>query len=106
MKSSTMMYVDHHKVRVLIVNFKNDFMCQGGFGERLGNDPSTLWHIIQPTKDVLNTARLAGVLVIHTREGHRSNLVDVTYLKVGNDTPIRSKGQMGNIWYVDSGEMI
>ena len=86
-----MMYVDRHKVGVLLVDFQNDFMCQGGFGKRLGNDPSTLWHIIQPTKDVLNTARLAGVLVIHTREGHRSNLADVTPLKAGNDTLIGSK---------------
>jgi nicotinamidase-related amidase len=49
----------------------------GGFGEMLGNDISKLTKAIEPCKKVLAAARSAGMLVIHTREGHRPHLTDV-----------------------------
>jgi biuret amidohydrolase len=49
----------------------------GGFGEMLGNDVSHLQRAVGPCRAVLNAARQAKMLVIHTREGHRADLTDL-----------------------------
>ena len=87
--------VDFDKVCLLLIDLQNDFMCPGGFGERLGNDPSKLRHIITPTRNVLISFRRKGIPVIYTREGHRSSLSDVPSYKAGGGTLIGSKGQFG-----------
>jgi nicotinamidase-related amidase len=56
---------------------QRDFLEPGGFGEMLGNDITKLTKAIEPCKKVLAAARSAGLLVIHTREGHRPGLSDV-----------------------------
>ncbi|KAL7551791.1 hypothetical protein ACHAWF_014982 [Thalassiosira exigua] len=80
---------------LLLVDFQNDFLAPDGFGAKLGNDPQKLRHVIDPTSEVLASARMAGLTVIHTREGHRSNLSDLTPLKAGDGTIIGSEGQNG-----------
>jgi nicotinamidase-related amidase len=62
---------------LLIIDMQRDFVDPGGFGEALGNDVSHLRKAIAPTKRVLEAARRAGMLVIHTREGHRPDLADL-----------------------------
>ena len=49
----------------------------GGFGEGLGNDVLKLHKAIQPCKNVLAAAREADLLVLHTREGHRTDMADL-----------------------------
>lgn len=49
----------------------------GGFGESLGNDVSVLRTAIGPCSQLLEECRTAGVLVVHTREGHRPDLSDL-----------------------------
>lgn len=49
----------------------------GGFGEGLGNDVRKLHKAIEPCKRVLAAAREAKLLVMHTREGHRRDLMDL-----------------------------
>jgi nicotinamidase-related amidase len=73
---------------------------RGGFGEALGNDTSLLLRAVPPTERVLRAARLAGLFVVHTREGHRPDLADLPRakkvrgrLKVGIGDP----GPMGRI---------
>lgn len=66
-------------------------MEPGGFGEMLGNDVSKLARAIEPCKGVLEAARKAGILVIHTREGHRPDMTDVHPHKLkrfGVDKPV------------------
>lgn len=87
--------IEHDKVGLLLIDFQNDFMKEGGFGEMLGNNPSKLRHIIKPTREVLSSFRKAGLPVIHTREGHRPNLLDVTSLKAGDGTLIGTEGRNG-----------
>src|SRR5215211_5274161 len=62
---------------LLIIDMQRDFVDPGGFGEALGNDVSLLRRAVPPTRRVLNAARSAGLLVIHTREGHRPDLSDL-----------------------------
>jgi nicotinamidase-related amidase len=68
---------DPRTCALLIIDMQRDFVDPGGFGEALGNDVSLLRRAIAPTKRVLDAARRAGLLVIHTREGHRPDLADL-----------------------------
>lgn len=43
----------------------------------LGNDVSYLQRAVGPCQAILNAARQAKILVIHTREGHRADLTDL-----------------------------
>lgn len=91
-KPSSIVGATREGLGLLLIDFQNDFMSPGGFGEQLGNDVSKLRRIIEPTKSVLACARLAGLTVIHTREGHRSNLSDLTSLKASGCTSIGKEG--------------
>ncbi|HEY5196056.1 MAG TPA: isochorismatase family cysteine hydrolase, partial [Solirubrobacteraceae bacterium] len=61
---------------LLIIDMQRDFLEPGGFGEGLGNDVSLLQRVVGPLQTVLAAARESGMLVIHTREGHRSDMTD------------------------------
>lgn len=56
---------------------RRDFVDLGGFGEVLGNNVSLIRKAILPTKQVLEAARDAKLLVMHTRVGHRPDLSDL-----------------------------
>lgn len=84
---------------LIIIDMQRDFVQPHGFGELLGNDVSLLRSAIEPTRAVLEAARAAGMLVIHTREGHRSDLSDCPPAKLtrGGKTFIGTEGPMGRI---------
>jgi nicotinamidase-related amidase len=67
---------DASRTALLIIDMQRDFVEPGGFGEALGNDVSLLQRVIAPTERVLAAARRRGLLIIHTREGHRPDLAD------------------------------
>src|SRR6266403_2387354 len=62
---------------LVIIDMQRDFLEPGGFGAVLGNDVSLLRRTIAPTRRLLEAARMAGLTVIHTREGHRPDLSDL-----------------------------
>ena len=66
---------------LVIIDMQRDFVDPGGFGEALGNDVSLLRKAIEPTRKVLEAARKKGMLVVHTREGHRPDLSDLPLAK-------------------------
>jgi len=61
---------------LVIIDMQRDFLEPGGFGEGLGNDVTLLQRVVRPLQGVLAAARASGMLVIHTREGHRSDMTD------------------------------
>ena len=91
---------DERGCALVIIDMQRDFVEPGGFGEALGNDVSLLRKAIAPTKRVLDAARKRGLLVIHTREGHRPDLSDLPEnkkLRGRLETGIGDKGPMGRI---------
>ena len=84
---------DPMSTALLIIDMQRDFLEPGGFGELLGNDVSRLRSTIAPTQRVLAAARAAGLLVIHTREGHRPDLSDLPANKRWRSQRIGAQGR-------------
>lgn len=84
---------------LVIIDMQRDFVLPGGFGEKLGNDTSLLLAAVEPAQRVLEQARRIGMFVIHTREGHRSDLTDCPPAKLtrGGKRFIGEPGPMGRI---------
>jgi biuret amidohydrolase len=92
--------VDTARTALVIIDMQRDFLEPGGFWAALGNDVTRLQAAVGPCRNVLDAARRAGVLVIHTREGHRPDLSDAPPLKVDRGDPalrIGAPGPMGRI---------
>lgn len=85
---------------LVIIDMQRDFLEPGGFGETLGNDVSLLQAAVGPCRAALAAARDAGMLVVHTREGHRPDLLDAPRAKIDRGAPskrIGDPGPMGRI---------
>jgi biuret amidohydrolase len=92
--------VDISRTALIIIDMQRDFLEPGGFGAALGNDVSRLKVAVGPCRQVLAAARRTGVLVIHTREGHRPDLTDAPPIKIERGDPalrIGAPGPMGRI---------
>ena len=92
--------VDLETAALVIIDMQRDFLEPGGFGAALGNDVSRLRAAVVPCAAVLAAARRLGLLVIHTREGHRPDLSDAPPHKVERGDPskrIGAQGPMGRI---------
>jgi nicotinamidase-related amidase len=83
------------KVALLVIDMQRDFLLPGGFGETLGNDVGQLQRVLPPLIRVLGAARAAGVLVIHTREGHLPDLSDCPPAKLRRGSPSQRIGDPG-----------
>src|SRR6202035_1992572 len=85
---------------LVIIDMQRDFLEPGGFGEMLGNDVSQLRRTIEPNRHLLAAWRSEGLKVIHTREGHRSDMTDLPPAKKvrgHSKTSIGDNGPMGRI---------
>ncbi len=92
--------LDLTRTALIIIDTQRDFLEPGGFGATLGNDVSLLGRAVAPCKAVLEAARAAGMLVIHTREGHLPDLSDAPKAKIERGHPamrIGAPGPMGRI---------
>lgn len=83
------------KTALIVIDMQRDFILPGGFGESLGNDVDMLGKVVPPLVDLLTAARAAGLLVIHTREGHEPDLSDCPPAKLNRGAPSKRIGDPG-----------
>jgi len=66
---------------LVVIDMQRDFLEPGGYIGQSGVDVSVLRAAIPNVRRLIAAARAAGVTVIHTREGHRPDLSDLTPVK-------------------------
>ncbi len=91
---------DRDSTALLLIDMQRDFVEAGGFGESLGNEVALLRSAIEPCQTLLKGFRSKGMPVLHTREGHRPNLADLSPEKqrrCAEGRKIGDQGPMGRI---------
>ncbi|BBZ28690.1 hypothetical protein MMAD_29850 [Mycolicibacterium madagascariense] len=83
------------KTALIVIDMQRDFILPGGFGESLGNDVDQLLKVVPPLAALIAAARDAGIMVIHTREGHRPDLSDCPPAKLNRGAPSQRIGDPG-----------
>ena len=83
------------KTALVVIDMQRDFLLPGGFGESLGNDVGQLLKVVPPLTALIAAARAAGIMVVHTREGHRPDLSDCPPAKLNRGAPSKRIGDPG-----------
>jgi biuret amidohydrolase len=86
---------------LLVIDMQRDFLDPRGYVAQSGVDVNLLRVTIEPVQRLLAAARSHGVRIIHTREGHRPDLTDLTSFKrqrtAGSGAAIGSMGPLGRL---------
>jgi nicotinamidase-related amidase len=70
--------VTPERLALIIIDMQVDFCGEGGYVDAMGYDISLTRATIEPIRHLLGVVRqIPGLRVIHTREGHRPELVDL-----------------------------
>ena len=69
------------RTALLMIDFQRDFCAAGGYSDRFAGLEWVL-PIIAPARRLLEAARRAGHLVVHTREGYAPDLSDCSPAKL------------------------
>lgn len=69
------------EVALLLIDFQKDFCHPDGYLAKVGGDLEPAQTAVKKVMPVLEAARNAGVMVFHTREGHRPSLIDLSKYK-------------------------
>jgi nicotinamidase-related amidase len=69
--------LDPATTALLVIDLQVDFLSEDGYLARKGYDTAPLRAILPNVNAVIESARKAGCLIIHTRQGHRADLADV-----------------------------
>ena len=70
--------LDPARTALLVIDLQIDFLSPSGYFAHKGYDPAPLRAILPNVNAVIAAARGAGCLIVHTRQGHRDDLADMT----------------------------
>lgn len=80
---------------------QRDFLLAEGYAAQAGLDIAPLTATIRPIEKLLVVGRAAGLLIVHTREGHMPDLSDCPPYKLERSrragAEIGSKGPLGRL---------
>lgn len=63
---------------LIVIDMQHDFCGVGGYVDAMGYEINVMRSVIEPLQETLECVRRQpGMMVIHTREGHRPELVDL-----------------------------
>jgi biuret amidohydrolase len=63
---------------LIVIDLQEDFLSTSGYFAKQGYDPSPLRAILPTVNRLIAAARAAGLLIIHTRQGYRGDMADMT----------------------------
>jgi biuret amidohydrolase len=93
--------IDPGTTALIVIDMQRDFCSPNGYAARAGLDVVRLAQPIVQIRRLLAAARAAGMLVVHTREGHLPDLSDCPPEKMRRSVqagaPIGSTGPMGRL---------
>jgi nicotinamidase-related amidase len=86
---------------LIVIDMQRDFCEPGGYGAQAGLDTEHLAGVIGQIRTLLAAARVAGLMVLHTREGHLPDLSDCPPEKLRRsrqaNAEIGAMGPMGRL---------
>lgn len=86
---------------LIVIDMQRDFCSEGGYAARAGLDVQRLSGPIARIRRLLDAARAAGMMVLHTREGHLPDLSDCPPAKLARSraagAEIGSAGPLGRL---------
>lgn len=89
------------RTALLVIDMQRDFLDPGGYAAAAGMNIDALRHPIHAVRKLLGVARRLGLLVVHTREGHRTDLADCPPAKLARSqaagAEIGSAGPLGRL---------
>lgn len=63
---------------LIVIDLQEDFLSTTGYFARQGYDPVPLRAILPTVNRLITAARAAGLRIIHTRQGYRADMADMT----------------------------
>ncbi len=92
---------DLRTVALIAIDMQRDFCSPGGYADTAGLDVARLAQPIRQIERLLAAARQRGVMVVHTREGHKPDLSDCPPEKMARSlragAAIGSAGPLGRL---------
>ncbi len=86
---------------LIVIDMQRDFLDAGGYAATAGLEVSALRKPIPFIAGMLNAARASQMLVVHTREGHRADMLDCSPTKLARSrnagAEIGSIGPLGRL---------
>lgn len=70
--------LDARTTALVIIDLQEDFLSTTGYFARQGYDPAPLRAILPAVNQLIGACREAGIRIIHTRQGYRADLADMT----------------------------
>jgi nicotinamidase-related amidase len=89
------------RTALLVIDMQRDFLDPRGYAARAGLDIKPLQAAIAPVHRLLDAARAAGMMIVHTREGHVPDMSDCPPYKLARSrnagAEIGSPGPLGRL---------